>query len=143
MSKQGEVHVDLSEEQWAMMKAALEGEIADVRAENARLQERVEKLSRGRKEAYNRMAQAQGQLEMTLETGTAAYLSWRTANDALKRERDEARARAERRKEALKPFLDAVPPNPDFTDADEVKVFGLQMDELDIANARATIEEEE
>jgi hypothetical protein len=42
MSKQGEVHVDLNEEQWATVKAALEGEVTDLRAENARLQERVE-----------------------------------------------------------------------------------------------------
>ena len=61
--------------------------------------------------------------------------------DTLERQWKDAEALAERRKEALKPFLDAVPPNPDSTDADEVKVFGLQMDELDIANARATIEE--
>ena len=79
----------------------LQDQIADVRAENARLQERVEKLSRGRKEAYNRMAQAQGQLEMTLETGTVAYLSWRTANDTLKRERDGYKARDKRRGEEL------------------------------------------
>ena len=47
MSKKGEVHVDLSPEQWAQVKAALEGQIqtsvayaADLEAENARLQQR-------------------------------------------------------------------------------------------------------
>ena len=57
MSKPGEVHVDLSEEQWATVKAALDGEIARLEAENARLQERVEAAERERKtywECYRR-----------------------------------------------------------------------------------------
>lgn len=37
MGKPGEVHVDLSEEQWATVKAALDGEIATLEDENARL----------------------------------------------------------------------------------------------------------
>ena len=38
---------------------------------------------------------------------------------------------------ALGLFLESVPPSPEFTDAHGVKVYGLQLDELDINLARA------
>ena len=111
-------------------------EIAGLRAENARLQERVEEGEQKTREAYNRMAQAQNQREMVLETGTTAYQSWRSVNDTLKRERDEARALAERRKRAgqvLTWFIRRYAGNSDPGEA--VRKYGYA--------ARAAIEEEE
>ena len=100
MSKQGEVHVDLSEEQWAMVKAALEGEIADVRAENARLQERVE-------EAEHRLTQAQENLDWARKQAISDQQKvtnaerhakrLNTLHNAEKAERDEWKALVARR----------------------------------------------
>ncbi|KKM24906.1 hypothetical protein LCGC14_1600380 [marine sediment metagenome] len=111
-------------------------ECSNLRAENARLQERVEEGEQKTREAYNRMAQAQNQREMVLETGTTAYQSWRSVNDTLKRERDEARALAERRKRAgqvLTWFIRRYAGNSDPGEA--VRKYGYA--------ARAAIEEEE
>ena len=50
-------------------------------------------------------------------------------------------ALAKRRKRAMELILKSVPPNPEFTAEDGVRVYELQLDELDIALARAAIEE--
>jgi len=149
-------------------------DIQRLRAENARLQERLEatetQLERDReglweagREAERTVAQQecdslQAAMNTLLHERDALQAKVKEADEVmglavvafkervrevalLKRERDNYKVLAERRKEALMEFLDAVPPNPDRVDEDGVKVFGLSMDELDINHARAAIEQ--
>ena len=53
------------------------------------------------------------------------------------------RARIARLEAALKDFVEAIPPNPDFIAEDGVKVYGIQLDELDINLARRALEDKD